>query len=298
MKFLLVTGKRSTSESRHLVLEEAKKLFETVLSVPLDKIRVECKNGENKLYYKNQDLTQFDVVYVRLFSGDFVFGQIVLDILEASPKVYTPNCVESFQVTNHKYYTVKQLSDVGIPVPATALSVSPESAHHQAHRFGFPVVVKLLSGFGGKGVMLSNSEAEFKPVLDTLKVFKEFICTQEFLETKQGESGSDIRYYVLGEEVFAVKRQSKKGEWRANVSRGGRARQIEVDPKLKKIALKSAQVLGLDVCAVDFIETEEGHRVVEVNFTPGAIIKTFGNKVVKKFVRALHVKGTEAKNVW
>jgi ribosomal protein S6--L-glutamate ligase len=93
-------------------------------------------------------------------------------------------------------------------------------------------------------------------------------------------------------------RQSKKGEWRTNVSKGGRARQIEVDPKLKKMALKSAQVLGLDLCAVDFIETEKGFVVVEVNFTPGGIIKIFGNKIIKKFVRALHAKGSEAKHVW
>ena len=139
MKFLLITGKRSTQESRHLILDQAKKMFDTVLSVPLDKVRVECRNGENRLYYKNQDLTEFDVVYARLFADDFVFGQVVLDILEGAPKVYTPNCVEAFQVTNHKYYTVKQLSDVGVPVPATALSVSPESAQNISQRFGFPL---------------------------------------------------------------------------------------------------------------------------------------------------------------
>lgn len=295
MRFLLITGKRSTQESRHLILEHAKKMFETVLSVPLDKIRVECRNGENKLYYKNQDLTEFDVVYARLFADDFVFGQVVLDILEGAPKVYTPNCVEAFQVTNHKYYTVKQLSDVGVPVPATALSVSPESALNLSQRFGFPLVVKLLSGFGGKGVMLFNSEEEFKPVLDTLKVFKEFICTQEFLETKQGERGADIRYYVLGDDVYAIKRKSKSGEWRANISKGGVAQVIPIEPELKRMALKSAQVLGLDICAVDFIETERGHVVVEVNFTPGGIIKLFGDKIVQKFVRALYLKGQEAK---
>ena len=290
MKFLLIGGTHAHEDTRKYILEEAKKLFDTVLSVPLNKIRVECVNGKNKLYYKNQDLTTFDACYARLFAKDFVFGEIVLDILNNS-KCYMPTCVEAYQITNHKYYTVKVLSEIGIPVPTTALSVSPESALDLTHKIGFPAVIKLLSGFGGKGVMLSNSETEFKPVLDTLKIFKEFICSQQYLPSE----GADLRYYIFGKEVVAVKRQGRPGEWRANISRGGHAQIVETDQKLRNMALKSAQMLGLDICAVDFIETEQGPKVIEINFTPGPIIKFFGSRLVKHLVRALYDNAVQHK---
>lgn len=293
MKFLYIGGSNEKPEVKQMILEEAHKFFETVLFAPLKKIKVECVNGKNKLLFRGTDLTSFDACYARLFPRDLMFGEIVLDILNQSD-VFTPLTPEAFQITNHKYFTVKVLSRENIPIPISSLAVSPQTAIDMSHKIGYPVVIKLLSGFGGRGVMIANSESEFRPVLDTLKIFKEFISTQEFVESES----HDIRCFVFGEEVFGIKRIPREGEWRTNVSRGGKAELIELSSAMKQDALKTAAILGLSVCSVDFMEVEGKYKLIEVNFAPGLMPDFFRNKFANSLMKYIYksVKEIKAKN--
>lgn len=292
MKFLLINGSKAKQETAQLVINEAKKYFDTVLSLPLNKIRIECVDGKTRLLYKDTDLRKFDVCYPRFFAEDFLFGQIVLDILWSS-RTYLPNCPESFEVANNKYMTVQLLSEIDVPLPATALSVSQKSAMEISEKLGFPIVVKLISGFGGKGVMRMQSMQEFKPVLDTLVVFEEFLCTQEFVDGQ----GKDLRCYVIGDDVLAVRRYAAAGEWRSNISRGGRAELTSLPKQYKEIVLKSAKVLGMELATVDIVETKHGPRVIEANFCPGLILRFFGRKFVKAFVKFFYKKAKERETI-
>jgi ribosomal protein S6--L-glutamate ligase len=290
MKFLYIGGSNERQEVKQMILEEAHKFFDTVLFAPLKKIRIECVNGKNKLTFKGTDLTSFDACYARLFSKDLMFGEIVLDILNQSD-VFVPLTPEGFQVTNHKYFTVKVLSRENIPVPLSSLAIKPQTAIDMSHKIGYPIIIKLLSGFGGRGVMIANSESEFRPVLDTLKVFKEFISTQEFIKS----DNYDIRCLVFGEEVYGIKRISREGEWRTNVSRGGKAELIELSSAMKEDALKVSAILGLGVCAVDFIEANGKYKLIEVNFAPGLMPDFFGSKFANILMRYLYKKTRELK---
>ncbi|MFH1696535.1 MAG: RimK family alpha-L-glutamate ligase [Candidatus Diapherotrites archaeon] len=286
MKFLLISGRGAKEQTTGYFVQEAKKRFSTVLSVPLDKIRIECENGQNRIYYKTTDLSKFHVCYARLFAKDFIFGDVVLDILEQSG-VYMPTSADSFQIANHKYYTAQALGKLHIPVPTTFISVSPKPAVRIARRMKYPVVVKLLSGFGGRGVMLAQSEAELQPIADTLQVFKEFISIQQFVKARN----EDLRCYVLGEDVKGVRRIAPKGDWRANVSRGGKAQWARLPEGAKEIAVNSAKALGMDVCAVDLLQTDKGLYVAEVNFSPGIIPKFFRRQIAGFIMEYLYNEG-------
>jgi|SRR3989344_1621848 len=290
MKFVMIAGAKSTKESRKRILEAAKKYFDTVLFVPIEKIRIHCEAGKTKILFKNMDLTEFDVCYARFFGNDFVLGQIILDLLENS-NVYTPNSVQGFQIANHKYYAVKVLSELNLPVPETGLSITPETALTISSKINFPLVVKLVAGFGGKGVMLSQSEKEFKPVLDTLKVFKEFVTIQKFIPN----DGTDKRVYVFGTKTIGVERKAAKGDWRANVSRGGQAKIMQVTDKERQIAINAAKLLGLDICAVDFIKSDKGPVIIEINFAPGFIIKYFGSRFAREAMETMYKKALKKK---
>ncbi|MFH1895247.1 MAG: RimK family alpha-L-glutamate ligase [archaeon] len=290
MKFLYIGGSNERQEVKQLILEEAHKLFDTVLYAPLKKIKIECRDGKTKLVFKGTDLTSFDACYARLFSKDLMFGEIVLDILNHSD-VFIPLTPEAFQATNHKYFTVKVLSREGIPVPVSSLAVTPQTAIDMSHKMGYPIIIKLLSGFGGRGVMRANSEEEFRPVLDTLKVFREFISTQEFVKSEN----YDIRCLVFGEEVYGIKRTCREGEWRTNVSAGGKAELIELSSAMKEDALKVSAILGLGVCAVDFMEEQGKYKLIEVNFAPGLMIDFFGSKFPNILVKYLYKKTRELK---
>tara|TARA_Y100000310_G_C20693389_1_gene823829 strand:- start:397 stop:1275 length:879 start_codon:yes stop_codon:yes gene_type:complete len=287
MKICILSGE-SGDDIKPLIVKEAQAKFDSMLFASLKKIRISCENGETKIFYKNKDLSEYDVVWVRAFGEDFVLAEMVLDILENSG-VYVQSTAEAFQVCNHKFYTIKVASSIGIPVPDSSISVTPEVSASIVKRTGFPVIVKLLSGFGGKGVMLVNSEEEFKPILETLRVFDEFISTQEFVPS----GATDYRALVIGEEVIGIRRKGEEGEWRANVSKGGAAEKVELDDDVKEMALRAAELLGADLCSVDFLMTKEGPMLVEINFTPGMIEKYFGNKIAKSIINFLYKKGKE-----
>ncbi len=292
MKLLILTGKKSKEEAIKHFIEAAKTRFDSVLSVSLDKIKIECVDGETKLMFKTTDLTKFDVCLPRFFAEDFVFADIILDVLDSS-NVFVPANAESYQITNNKYYTVKILSNAGINVPVSSLSLSEEPALRMSKEVGYPCVVKLLSGFGGKGVMLAKDEEELKPLLDTLKLFKEFISTQEFFPNQP----KDLRCLVVGEKVIGIERTAREGEWRSNVSKGGEATVVTVPEEAKKIAIETAEILGLNICAVDLMKNNQGeYVVVEVNFTPGTMVKYFNKELAKKFVEYLYKKGKQEKN--
>ncbi|MBI4210894.1 MAG: RimK family alpha-L-glutamate ligase [Candidatus Diapherotrites archaeon] len=286
---LCIISGEAGEDVAQVIIGEAKKMFETVLFVPLRKIVVSCRGGKTIVSFHGKSLEEFDVVWARIFGDDFVLGETVLDALENSG-VYVQGSAEAYQLCSHKFYTVKLASKIGIPVPNSSLSVSPGVSLKMAKREGFPVVVKLLSGFGGKGVMLANSEQEFTPILDTMQVFNEFMTTQEFIR-----GGLDCRALVIGVEVVGIRRTGAQGDWRANVSGGGSAEFYELDENIKKIALSAAALFGTDVCSVDFLISKEGPKLVEINFAPGMIQKFFGSTLAEKIIAYFHSKAIERK---
>ena len=278
LKLLIIGGiqfKKSTIES---LLDESRKIFDAVLFVPVNKIKVVSSKGKSKLFYKNIDLLEeFDACYPRFRPRDFFISETVLRILEQSD-IYMPVSLEGYRVTNHKYFTIKKVANAGCPVVPSSLFISPEAAKSHAKDFGFPLVAKLLSGYAGKGVVLIRDMKQFESILQTVHIFDEFISVQKYIET----GGMDLRCYVFGEKVVAVKRTGVEEDFRANISRGGSAEIIEASEQMKDVSLKAAKALNMEICAVDFIETASGPAIIEVNFMPGPFKKFLGNTVARE----------------
>ena len=64
-------------------------------------------------------------------------------------------------------------------------------------------------------------------------------------------------------------RKGKEGEFRSNLHRGGSAKLIKITPEERKTAVRSAQVMGLNVAGVDLLRSARGPVVMEVNSSPG-----------------------------
>ena len=69
---------------------------------------------------------------------------------------------------------------------------------------------------------------------------------------------------IGGKSVAAMERVAQEGEFRSNVELGGKGRVITLSETYAETAEKAAQVLGLDYCGVDILETENG-LICEVN---------------------------------
>ncbi|MFA6268647.1 MAG: RimK family alpha-L-glutamate ligase [archaeon] len=282
-KSLLIIGSKTYKESTvNSLLEEAKKRFDSVLFVPIDRIQIQTAEGKVGLFYKGKNLLAFDAIYPRISSRDFLLGEALMKAIESS-SAYCPLTLDSYQVTNHKFFTSQKLSNKGIPGILSTLSISPKYADYAVNETGYPFVMKLISGFAGKGVVLVNSKEQMESILDTVHLFEEFICTQKFIKGKD----SDVRCYVFGDYVIAVKRKCKKGDWRANISRGGSAMPINPTPEMLDIARNSAKTLGMDICAVDLMEYKNKWVVIEVNFMPGPFKKYLGSMVIHEWIRVI-----------
>lgn len=284
----IIASTRYNKGNNKILIKEAEKAFEKVLFVPINKLRIVEENGTSKILYKETNLLEFDACYPRFGSSDFFMGEAVLRILD-SAKIYTPVSLKGYQLANHKYFTIKKLAENKVPCLLTSLSASPQAMENIVKEFGFPVVLKLISGFAGKGVMLVRDKKQLLSILDTVHLFEDYVSAQRFVPGKN----SDIRCYVFGNKVLSVKRTGKPGDWRANISRGGRAEIIKGNKKMERYAIKASRVLGFDICAVDFIETnltKQGFAVVEANFQPGPFRKFLGNIVPKMMMEFLREK--------
>src|SRR5690606_35172837 len=104
-------------------------------------------------------------------------------------------------------------------------------------------------------------------LINAFRGLKADFLVQEFIKES---GGSDIRCFVIGDKVVAsMQRSAQPGEFRSNLHRGGTASVVKLRPEERKLAVRAAQVMGLDLAGVDLIRSSHGPLVLEVNSSPG-----------------------------
>ncbi len=181
------------------------------------------------------------------------------------------NRPKSIALCDDKALTALALEKNGIPHPQTI--IAPLKFHSgsysnenflsaAAEQLGFPLVMKERTGSFGAQVRLANSIEEMRAVLhehpDSGWLFQEYISTS---------FGRDIRIQTLGERAAAaVARFGAPGDFRSNVTAGGRMEPVDPPRPFQETALRAAQALGLDFAGVDLMYGEGGMPIVcEVN---------------------------------
>ena len=68
-----------------------------------------------------------------------------------------------------------------------------------------------------------------------------------------------------------MRRFAPANEWRTNVSLGGRAEPVRLEPEAERLALAAARAIGAELAGVDLVEDLDQERLVvlEVNAVPG-----------------------------
>ncbi len=167
-----------------------------------------------------------------------------------------------------KYLTLALLDQAGLPVPPTWTGQTANEALAAFENLGGDVVVKPLFGSEGRGlVRVSDRELAWR-TLHALERLGAVLYLQQTIR----HPGHDIRVFVLrGHVLGAMRRFASAGEWRTNVSLGGRAEPAEIDFEAKHLALAAATALGAEVAGVDLVEDLDRGRltILEVNAVPG-----------------------------
>ena len=240
------------------------KYFDRVDDLDIRNLEVEIGTGKLEVLYNGKKLEKYDCIYPK---GSFRYQSLLRSITAALNKdSYLPYTPESFVVGHDKLLTQLDLQKNNIPMPKAYVASTEEQAKKILERVNYPIIIKFPKGTQGKGVMYATGYATAVTLLDALATLKQPFIIQEYVET----GGVDIRAIVTGDKVVAaMKRKAPKREKRANIHMGGVGEKIELDSMAKKIAIKSAKVIGAEICAVDILESATGPQVIEVNLSPG-----------------------------
>jgi ribosomal protein S6--L-glutamate ligase len=214
-----------------------------------------------------------DVVVVRGMPGtsppqdrleEVVFRMDLLARLAAggTPVVNAPRALE---IAIDKYLSLDMLCAAGLPVPRTVVLQNPDEIAPALERLGGEGVLKPLFGSRGRGierVSLAAGAASVAAGSESSRVF----YLQEFIRN----AGFDIRILVVGDRLFAMRRIAAAGEWRTNVSLGGRPEPFEPPAAWCDLARRAAATVGAEVAGVDLLPATDGRvLVLEVNAVPG-----------------------------
>ncbi len=181
------------------------------------------------------------------------------------------NQARAIEICDDKALTHLTLSAAGIPMPRTILApktfdnigyTNYDFLKSVAGQLGFPLVLKECFGSFGQQVYLVSDDEELLATVK--KIGTRPMIFQEFIESSFGR---DVRLQVVGGKVIAsMYRYSEDGDFRANLSIGGKMKQYTPSEKQCELALLSCEAIGLDFAGVDLLFGREEEPIVcEVN---------------------------------
>ena len=261
---ILGPGKDAASYTTKRLVEEAKKQFRKFQLIPVAEVMLKVNEGMDALWGK-KSLLDCDYILPRIDSKRAQIGYHVMRFLDESD-VKKPYPASTILTAHNKFLTLMELVSRGIPVPETWITGSKQMADTIIDKQKMPVIMKLLSGFGGEGVMIMESKEAAKATIHTMKTLRQEILIEKYLPNP----GEDVRGIVAGEEVIAsFKRIANEGEKKANIHLGGKGVDFKLTPEMQEIVLKSAKAIGAKICAIDMVESKDKPYVIEANINPG-----------------------------
>lgn len=179
------------------------------------------------------------------------------------------NSSNSIEMVADKLHTHQVLVENALPTPTTMLAKFPVNTDLVENFIGFPVVVKTLLGVNGSGVFLIENRAAFVDLMGLIGetnpniqlIFQKFIAMSK---------GRDLRLFVVdGEVVASMERRAREGDFKANYSQGGSVVEFVPDDVARDLAIKTAEILDLQVAGIDLLFDENGYTICEANTFPG-----------------------------
>ena len=126
------------------------------------------------------------------------------------------------------------------------------------------------SGSNGSGVFLIENREAFNDLMDLIGETNPHIqlIFQQYVSQSKGR---DIRLFVVeGKVIASMERRAKEGSFKANYSQGGQVLAFEPDDVARDLAIKTADVLNIQMAGIDLLFMEDGrYTICEANTFPG-----------------------------
>lgn len=266
MKIAILSRNKNLYSTRRLV-EAAEQRGHEVRVIDVLRCYMNIAANNPTIHIGGENIEGVDAVIPRIGASVTFYGAAVLRQFEMMG-VYPLNESVAITRSRDKLRSMQLLSRKGVGLPVTGFANKPGDVKDLIKLVGgAPLVIKLLEGTQGIGVVLAETQKAAESVIEGFMGVKANILIQEFVKEAKG---ADIRCLVIGDKVVAaMKRQGAPGEFRSNLHRGGSAELVKITPKERATAVKAAKTMGLNVCGVDLLRSNDGPVVMEVNSSPG-----------------------------
>jgi [lysine-biosynthesis-protein LysW]--L-2-aminoadipate ligase len=156
------------------------------------------------------------------------------------------------------------LAGAGVPQLRTAVAFGVEGALAIGERFGYPLVVKPVSGSWGRLLARAGDPAALVGILEQNQALGGPQHGVFYLQEYVAKPGRDIRAFLLGGEVVAASYRTSE-HWITNVARGAVSSQCVVTSEIQQLCAAAARAVGAELAGIDLVETSDGLKVIEIN---------------------------------
>ncbi|MFJ1596044.1 RimK family alpha-L-glutamate ligase [Streptomyces sp. NPDC088261] len=188
-----------------------------------------------------------------------VSGGPGLSLLEAAARagLTTVNDARAIRGVRDKAVAAAIGHDRGLPLPMTYAASHPD-AFADIPSSAYPLVVKPADGSSGRAVRLVASPERMAEIRGELAA-EGMLIAQPYVPN----SGTDLKVYCVGGELYATERDSP-----LHPDRATRERRVPLSSEVAGIVTEVGAVYGLDLYGVDVLLGPDGPVVVDVNDFP------------------------------
>ena len=289
MRLAILSNGNANYSTKRLV-EEAEKRGHKVRVIKYKNCYLSLDDKHPDVYYHGKKIKKYDAILPRISNNMTKYGCAVVRQFEMQG-IYTSAASVAITRARDKLRAAQILAKYDVDTPKTLVSRNTSDIDDLLEQIGLPVIIKLATGTHGNGVILADTRKAAKSALQAFYLYNEDgtnILLQEFV---QESAGSDIRAFVVGNKVVAsMQRTSLDDDFRSNLHKGGQGIPVKLTTDEKKVVLKAARAMGLHICGVDFMRSDRGPLVLEVNASPGfGIEKVTGIDVASKIIEYIEL---------
>ena len=264
---ILILSRNSNLYSTTRIEEAGRKRGHLVRVIDYMRCYMNITSRRPIIYFGGESLKDVDAIIPRIGASNTFYGTAVvrqfetMDCLCLNPSISISN-------SRDKLRSMQILAEAGINMPVTGFASHTKDIEGVIESVGsIPLVMKLLQGTQGQGIVLAETRKAAESVMSAFRQLDADIMVQEYIKES---SGTDIRAFVIGNKVVAAMRRiAPEGEFRSNLHRGARVEKITLTDQENQIAIRAANILGLNIAGVDLMRSDRGPLILEVNSSPG-----------------------------
>jgi ribosomal protein S6--L-glutamate ligase len=264
MQIVILSRSAKVPSTRRLVEAATQRGHEVRVYNPV-KVEMHLDGRSASLFHRQAKVAGCDVVIPRIAQSVNIYGLAVVNQF-AIKGVALMNDAQAIAQARNKMRSLQLLSKSGVDIPATVMARDARELKAMVKLVGgVPVLVKLMQGQDKSGVMVCESLQSLEAAMEAVLGLGHQIIVQQYVR----KAGQDLRVFVVGgEAVAAVRRLPRVGRMAHTLLRGARLEGVALSSRQKRAAVKAASLMGLEVAAVDLLDTKVGPKVFEVNASP------------------------------